>query len=84
MMPNFTEMFLRLRRALEFSHDQDPSRTLAIHFCCDAQLSAPESANTLPLQERTNCDSSWSARRTILVAAAFALTFLRSPPRNRP
>ena len=22
MMPNFTEMFLRLRRALEFSHDQ--------------------------------------------------------------
>ena len=28
MMPNFTEMFLRLRRALEFSHDQDPNLTI--------------------------------------------------------
>src|SRR6266508_1810562 len=27
MMRNFSEMFLRARRALEFSHDQDPKPT---------------------------------------------------------
>jgi hypothetical protein len=29
MVRNFFEMFLRARRALEFSHSQDPKRTSA-------------------------------------------------------
>jgi hypothetical protein len=37
MMRNFVEMFLRVRQALEFSHGQDPKRTRAGRFCCDAR-----------------------------------------------
>jgi hypothetical protein len=32
MVRNFFEMFLRARRALEFSHSQDPSATSAANF----------------------------------------------------
>src|SRR5258708_36526862 len=37
MVRNFFEMFLRARRALEFSHSQDPSLPFDDQLCCDAQ-----------------------------------------------
>src|SRR5262249_30220768 len=37
MMRNFFEMFLRARRALEFSHSQDPQRSSSGQTCCAAQ-----------------------------------------------
>jgi hypothetical protein len=36
MVRNFFEMFLRARRALEFSHSQDPKRTSALSKSCNA------------------------------------------------
>jgi len=36
MVRNFFEMFLRARRALEFSHSQDPYLPFDDQFCCDA------------------------------------------------
>ena len=32
MVRNFFEMFLRARRALEFSHSQDPQRSIGTQF----------------------------------------------------
>src|SRR5215204_1632363 len=37
MMRSFSEMFLRARRALEFSHGQDPLLLFDNGFCCNAQ-----------------------------------------------
>jgi hypothetical protein len=39
MVRNFFEMFLRARRALEFSHSQDPERnSLGVYKCCLKRL----------------------------------------------
>jgi hypothetical protein len=44
MVRNLFELFLRARRALEFSHSQDPQPTCKLEYFCSAHCRIPRDA----------------------------------------